>query len=333
MILVTGGTGLVGARLLYDLAKEGKNVRALKRPESPTTLFDLWIKDEPGLAPHIEWVEGDLLDIFSLEEALKGIDTLYNCAAIVSFDPKHASLMEKTNIEGTANLVNLCLEKGDLKHFCHVSSVSSLGRETEKNVIDEHCEWIPGTHNSNYAVSKYGAEREIWRGIAEGLPAVIVNPTIILGPGIWHRGSAALFYKILKGLPFYTDGISGFVDVADVSAAMRLLIEKEITGERYILNSDNITFKMLFDSIAAELNVKPPSLKVRKWMSAIIWRLEALRTAISGKSPFITKETARSAHKVYSYSNEKMIALGFSFLPLQETIANTCKRLLADNPA
>ncbi|CAN5578457.1 NAD-dependent epimerase/dehydratase family protein [soil metagenome] len=320
MILVTGGTGLVGACLLADLLQEGAQVRALKRPSSSIALFESWAKSVSVSSANLAWVEGDLLDPESLSRALDGVDTVYHCAAVISSDPKDVKEMEQINIQGTANLVNLCIDKKDLKIFCHVSSVATLGRNAEIQQIDENIHWVPGNHNSNYSVSKYGAEREVWRAIAEGLPAVMVNPSIILGPGHRSQGSGALFDKVWKGFPFYSDGMSGFVDVRDVSAAMRMLVSKGITGERYILNGGNLSFKELFQKIAIAFGVKAPSIKVRKWQSAVIWRLESLRSAITGKRPFITKESARSSQQVYRYSAAKMESLGFHFRRLDDTI-------------
>ena len=324
MILVTGGTGLVGSRLLYDLAKEGKNVLALKRPSSSLKIFENWFQDEPELIKFVEWIEGDLLDIFSLEQALVDVSVVYHCAAAIFFDPKKAKLMEQINIEGTANLVNICLDKKEEVYFCHVSSVASLGRITKDTFIDEHCEWIPGSHNSNYGISKYGAEREVWRGISEGLKAIIVNPSIILGPGDWNKGSSELFKRIKNGFLFYTDGESGFVDVRDVTKAMLFLVKKNIVAERFILNAENISFRKLFIEIAAELKVKAPTIFVKPWISAIVWRLEKIRSFINGKTPFITKETAHSGHQIYRYNAQKIANLGFTFKPLNETIKFTC---------
>jgi len=328
MILVTGGTGLIGSRLLYDLAKNGKMVRALKRSTSSLSLFENWIKNEPALANNIEWIDGDLLDLFSLENSLEGVTIIYHCAATISFDPLLAKKMEQINIEGTANLVNLCLSKFDFQFFCHVSSVSSLGRAINGAIIDEHSDWIPGSHNSNYGISKYGAEREVWRGIAEGLKAVIVNPSIVLGPGDWSKGSSELFLRIEKGFPFFTDGESGFVDVRDVTSAMLFLVEKRMNGERYILNSENLSFRKLFEQISIELKVKPPYIHIKPWISSIVWRIEKLRSLIIRKTPFITKETAHSGHQVFRYNSDKIKSLGFNFRPLNETIKFTCQILM-----
>ena len=314
---------MIGARLLFDLVSEGHSVRALKRNNSSTFLFDNYIKNRPALKEKVEWVTGDLLDIYSLEQALAGIDTVYHAAALISFLPKEVKKMEKVNIEGTANLVNLCLEKSDFRYFAHVSSVATLGRTSGTQQLDENTHWDPTAHPSNYAISKYGAEREVWRGISEGLPAVIVNPSIVLGPGDRNKGTAVLFYKVKNGFPFYTEGISGFVDVRDVSAALRFLRNKETTGERYILNGEDLSFKTLFSKMAAELHVKAPSIKVRPWMTSLVWPIESLRCLLTGSKPFITRETARSARSNFHYNADKIKKIGFTFHPIDECIKDT----------
>jgi nucleoside-diphosphate-sugar epimerase len=324
MILVTGGTGLVGSRLLFELISEGKTVRALKRESSSLELFELWTAENPTLRNKVEWINGDLLDIYSIEEALVDIDTIYHCAAMISFVPSESKMMERTNIEGTANLVNCSLNHPTVKVLCHVSSVATLGRAPEAGELDEKSDWIPGSHNSNYAISKYGAEREVWRGGAEGLQVAIVNPSIILGPGDWKTGSSALFGKVRGGFPFYTDGISGFVDVRDVTKAMRFLVDQQIFGERFILNADNIGFKKLFDLIAKNLKIKSPSIKISKVISALVWRLEYMLSLITKSKPFITKETAYSAHQQRYYSPNKIKSKGFSFYTIEESVALVC---------
>lgn len=326
MILVTGGTGLVGSRLLYDLTRAGKRVRAICRTKGNMGNFESYTTTEPALRNLVEWIEADMLDWASLERATAGVTSIYHCAATVSFDPKTTKLMEQVNIEGTANLVNLALDLPDFESFTHVSSVATLGRAPGNTMLDEHSDWIPGKHNSNYAISKYGAEREVWRASAEGLPVVIVNPSIILGFGNGKSGSSALFKKVKDGFPFYTDGVSGFVDVADVTRAMISLTENKKFGERYILNTDNITYQELFAMMAQSMNVKPPGIKVSPWLSAIVWRLEKIRSLVTGKTPFITKETAYSAHQQRTYSGNKIVNdIGFQYTPLKESVKNICE--------
>jgi dihydroflavonol-4-reductase len=328
MILVTGGTGLVGSHLLFDLAQKGEKVRALKRKNSDLTFVKNLFSSHPNLFEKIEWVEGDVLDIFSLEEAINGISKVYHCAAMVSFIPAEAEQMMKINITGTANVVNLCLEN-KIEKLCYVSSVSAINRINEDETIDENSQWAISKRNSNYAISKYGAEREVWRGSVEGLNAVIVNPAIILGPGNWKTGSTALFPQIWKGVKFYTDGTTGFVDVRDVTKAMILLMESEIHSERFIVSSENLNFKKIFDRIAEGLGKPKPFMYANGWMRSVAWRGEALKSFLFHTKPFITKETAFAAHKKVHFSNEKIKkAIGIDFIPVQKTIKDTCEVFL-----
>ncbi|MEP7167797.1 MAG: NAD-dependent epimerase/dehydratase family protein [Bacteroidota bacterium] len=325
MIFVTGGTGLVGSHLLFDLVLKGENVRALKRKNSDISFVKNIFSSHPQLFEKIEWMDGDVLDIFSLQEAIKGISKVYHCAAMVSFIPAEADDMMKININGTANVVNLCLEN-KMEKLCYVSSVAAVNRINEDETIDENSQWTISKRNSNYAISKYGAEREVWRGIAEGLNAVIVNPTIIFGPGNWKTGSTALFPQIRKGLKFYTDGTTGFVDVRDVSKAMILLMESEIRSERFIINAENLNFKKIFDWIAEGLGKPKPFIYAYGWMRSVAWRAEALKSFLFNTKPFITKETAFAAHKKVHFSNEKIKkAISIEFIELQKCIKETCE--------
>jgi dihydroflavonol-4-reductase len=323
MILVTGGTGMIGSRLLYDLVKEGHKVRALKRENSSIHLFEIYTQKEIALRELVTWVDGDLLEIDSLNSICEGVDTVFHAAAMISFIPAEAKRMEKVNMEGTANLVNVCTQLPNFKFFGHVSSVATLGRISGDQKIDENTHWDPNSHPSNYAISKYGAEREVWRGMAEELPAVIINPSIVLGLGDFTKGSAALFGKIKRGFPFYTEGVSGFVDVRDVSDAMLFLWKKNITGERFIVSAADLSFKNLFDKMAVAMNVKKPSIKIHSWMASLAWPVVYVVAKITGKAPFITRETAKSARSKYYYSSEKIKKLGFEFRTIEECVLYT----------
>lgn len=314
---------MIGSRLLYDLCKAGHKVRALKRTNASISLFENYTKEEIELRELVSWVEGDLLEIDSLTAACADIDTVFHAAAMISFIPSEAKRMEKVNMEGTANLVNVCALLPNFKFFGHISSVATLGRISGDQKIDENTHWDPNAHPSNYAISKYGAEREVWRGMAEGLPAVIVNPSIVLGPGDFTKGSAALFGKIKRGFPFYTEGVSGFVDLRDVSAALLFLWKKEITGERYILSAADLSFKNLFDKMALAMKVKKPAIKIHSWMASMAWPVLYIVAKITGKAPFITRETAKSARSKYYYSAEKIKKLGFQFRTIDECILST----------
>ena len=323
MILITGGTGLVGARLIHEYAQRGVKVRALRRGNGIGNL-----KHYTGWESFVEWVQGDVLDIDSIENAIQGISHVIHCANVVSFDPNDYALMMKVNVEGTANMVNLSLECGHITCFTHVSSVATLGRVADAGELDEHSDWIAGKHNSVYAISKFNAEREVWRAHAEGLPVNMVNPSIILGTGNWKTDSSSLFMKIKNKFPFYTDGISGFGGVGDVATAIIALNESTINGERYILNAANISFQDLFNQIAAALNVKAPSIKVPFVLSQMIWRLEWMRYKVTGRKPFITKETAYSAHQKRYYNGAKINKdLNFQYTPLSEVIMSVCESL------
>lgn len=311
---------MTGARLLFDLVSAGHQVRAIKRNEPAVDIFGFYTRDTPSLRKQVEWIKADLLDRFSMEDACRDVKTVFHCAALVSFDPACRVLMEKTNIRGTADLVNICLEQGSVNFFAHVSSVAALGRMAGDDLLNEDSHWDPSLSPSNYAISKYGAEREIWRGMAEGLNAVIVNPSIILGPGDWTKGSPALFSKVIKGFPFYTRGVSGFVDVRDVSAALLHLWKQEITGQRFILNGENLSFEDLFRKIASANGSKAPAIPVAPWMTGFIWPLDRLRSILTGTPPFITRETARSSRKKFLYSAEKIRRTGFDFHTIDDCI-------------
>ena len=221
MILVTGGTGLVGAHLLYDLTSSGKKVRAIKRTSSDISVvkkvFSYYSADSENLLKNIEWVNAELSDVYSLLDAMEGVQEIYHCAAMVSFEKKKEEEMMKINIEGTANMVNAALAKSVSK-FCHVSSIAALGRDEKGGFISEETFWKSSPDNSNYSISKYGAEREVWRAAEEGLNVVIVNPSLIIGGGNWTQSSSNMFSKGYKGIKYYSSGENGFIDVRDVSA-------------------------------------------------------------------------------------------------------------------
>ena len=222
-------------------------------------------------------------------------------------------------------MINISLEKG-VRKFCHLSSVAALGRVEQGILIDEDTVWKTSKMNSNYAISKYSAEREVWRGAEEGLQVVIVNPSVILGPGDLNSGSSKLFRQVWSGLRFYTDGITGFVDVRDVSTACISLMEQSVFGKRFILNSENKSYKDLLSYIAKGFNKKVPVILARPWMSELVWRLESLRSFVTGTSPLITRETSRNSRKKWDYSNAKIKqVLGLEFIPVEESAQETCK--------
>ncbi|MCC6288111.1 MAG: NAD-dependent epimerase/dehydratase family protein [Chitinophagaceae bacterium] len=312
MIFVTGGTGLLGSYLLRDLVAGGKEVSALYRTSIP---------DEP-YAKSVHWIQGDILDVVLLEEIMQKAKQVYHCAAIVSFNPAKKYEMLKINAEGTANVVNAALA-GGVQKLMHVSSVSALGRNTNGAPISEDDKWDEEKNKSAYGKSKYFAELEVWRGVSEGLNAVIVNPSTILGVGKWEKdGSAAIFKKAYEEFPWYTDGVGGFVDVADVAKAMIQLMESDISGERFIVNAESLPFKNVFTEIANAFGKKPPYKKAPPFMIKLLWRLEKLRSFFTSKDPLITKETAGSAQRKTYYDNSRLLKFlpGFQYKPVQQTI-------------
>jgi nucleoside-diphosphate-sugar epimerase len=334
MILVTGGTGLVGSHLLFDLVRSGEIVRALKRENSSTELvkkvFSLYSPDAEMLMEKIEWIIGDITDIYSLYEAMQDVEKVYHAAAIVSFHASDYNEMMKINIDGTANVVNACLHK-KIKKLCFVSSIATLGRKDNEELIDEETHWKNSNTNSAYSISKYGAEREVWRGITEGLSAVIVNPSVIIGPGEWKKGSSQLFQQVWNGLRYYTHGMNGYVDVRDVVKCMIQLMDSEIENSRFVVSSENLDYLDLFSIIAEGLGKKKPSVKATAFLSQVACKAEWIRTKLTGKKPLITKETARTAFQRYQYSTEKIKkAIGIEFIPVKLSIQENCKQFLKD---
>ena len=330
MILITGGTGLVGSQILYDLAASGTKIRALRRTGSSMNIVNRLFLANPQYLHNIEWFEGDINDAFSIEDAMKDIETVYHSAGFISFFSSEKNKMMTINAEGTANVVNMALKTG-VKRFCHVSSVAALGRKDGEKFIDEKSWWKTSSQNSNYAISKYGSEREVWRGIEEGLSAFIINPSIIIGAGNWKTGSTQMFSQVWKGLSFYTDGITGFVDVRDVSKAAILLMKKGVSNERFIINAENLSYRNIFDLIATNLGRPKAKIKVNKFFAEIGWRGELIKSFFMQKSPLITKETARNSFMQWNYSSEKIKKeIGINFISMEKSIKDTCVIFLTE---
>jgi len=317
-ILVTGGTGLLGTHLILALNDHGKKPIAIYRDHIPDITKD-----------KADWVKGDILDVEFLFDIMEQVDYVYHAAGYVSFHPKDRKTMYAVNIEGTANVVNACLYAGVHK-LVHVSSVAAMGRHRDGQLINERMWWSAEFSNSEYSRSKYLGEMEVWRGIGEGLNAVVVNPTIIFGEhGSWDKGSMTIFKNIAKGFKWYSSGGSGFVDANDVAAAMIALMQSDISGERFLVNAENRTYADLFFTIADSFGVKRPYKAVTPFLAALVWRLEKIRSWFTGKTPMITKETAKTSLALIKVDNTKLLhALpGFSYQPLQKSIKRICNGL------
>lgn len=323
IVLVTGASGLLGSHLVHYLSEKGERVRALYNSTEPSA--------EQKKMHRVEWVQCDLLDVFEVGGVFENITEVYHCAAIVSFNGKDKSRLLHVNVESTTNIVNQCLESG-IRKLVYASSVGAIGRTAKEGEITEEQQWEESKYNSVYAKSKYYAELEVWRGIGEGLDAVMVNPTVILGEGDWDKTSSALFKTIYKEFPYYTSGVNGWVDVKDVVKAMYSLMQSEISAERFIVCEDNYSYKEMFTMMAEAMNRKPPYRKAGKLASSIVWRLSALKSLLTGKPATITRETATTAQRKVYYNNNKLKTYlpDFQYTPMKSSIKRISEHFLRD---
>ena len=321
MILITGATGFLGAELTKLLVTTtGQRIRCTKRASSAIPKLLLPYQES------IDWVNADMMDIFALADALEGITQVYHCAAWVSLKQADKKPMINTNVTGTANLVNLCNER-DIR-MVHVSSIAAIGAAKPGELITENHHLEQSTENDGYAISKLESEMEVWRGIAEGLDAVIVNPSLIIGASAGTEGSGALFNTVRKGLKFYTSGTIGFVDVEDVAKCMVGLMNSDITAERYIISAENRDYKGMVTEIAKGFGIKPPAIFAKPWMKELAWRGAAFVSAITGGDPAIDKTSAQAASLTREFDNSKIKkAIGFEFKPISKTIVEICSAL------
>ena len=323
MVLVTGGTGFIGAYIIKELVEKNYSVRAIRRSSNlpfyiPKEIFD-----------KVEWVDGDVLDIIAIEDAMNEVDAVIHVAGVISFAKRERKQMYNVNVAGTANMVNMAMEK-NIRRFVHISSVAALGRTMTGSHVNEEKKWEENKANTHYAKSKYKAELEVWRGISEGLNAVILNPSTILGYGDWNSSSCALFKKVYDEFRWYIPGINGFADVEDVAKATILLMESNISEERFIINAENWSFKKLQDTIADGFNKKHPSRQVTPFLMAIARRIEKMKSFFSEKKPLLTKESSRVAFSKTYFENDKILKAlpDFSFTPLEQTIKKACEKYL-----
>lgn len=319
IVLVTGASGLVGQELIRQLQHLPFNIKAIYHKTEPQRIH----------SSNIIYLKCDLLDVVELEEMMKDVSFVYHCAGLVKFTSSNKSLLYKINVEVTANVVNAAID-ARVKKLVHVSSVAALGRMNEKEPITENTKWTKDGGGSVYGHTKFLGELEVWRGIAEGLNAVVVNPSIILGAGNWNDGSTAIFKKVYDGLNWYTEGTAGFVDVRDVCKAMITLMQADVSAERYIINAENCTFREVFDGIADAFGVKRPAKKVTAVLSELVWRAEKIRCFFTRKEALITKETAASALAKVTFDNSKLVKQfpEFQYTTISTAIKHHCAALL-----
>jgi len=331
MILVTGGTGLVGSHLLFELSKSQQKIRAMYRHEQTIekvkTIFSYYTDLADNQFDRIEWLEADLEDLPKLATAFEGVTYVYHCAALISFDPNDYYRLRKTNVVGTANIVNLCVINS-IQKLCYVSSVATLGFDPVK--ITEKTTWNLEDSQSVYAMTKHEAEMEVWRGIQEGVPSVIVNPGVILGPGFFNSGSGILFKRIHKGLNYYTSGVSGYVDVKDVVKSMVSLMSSSHENERYILVAENLSFLEFTTLIANALKLSPPKKAVGSLALSFAWRLDWLKHQLTAKKRQLTKNLCKTLINKSYYDSDKILQTDntFKFKPISAVVSEVCQIFL-----
>lgn len=318
MILVTGGSGLLGNELIKTLLLKGHQVKAIIN-KTPLRL---------PASENLQQVVCNMLDVALLEDVMQDVTTVYHCAGLVSFNKKDKHQLYKINVEGTANLVNVALDAG-VQKFLYVSSVAALGRIREDEIIHEKMQWTPETSNSKYGESKYLGEMEVWRAQAEGLRTVVVNPSIILGPGDWNEGSTAIFKSVYEEFPWYATGTTGYVDVRDLVKAMIMLMDSDVFAERFIISGHNASYQDVFNAIADAFKKKRPTKMVTPFLAGLVSKWEAMKSSITGKAPLITKETAATALAKVQFDNSKLLQQfpSFTYIPLSDTITDTCAAL------
>lgn len=334
MVLVTGGTGLVGSHLLLELALMKTKVRAIYRSkaklERVKKIFSYYVENPVDIFNQIEWVQGDILDIPALEAAFENVDYVYHAAAFISFDPKDFKKLQRVNMEGTKNIVNLCIHY-QIKKLCYVSTIGTIGRNAAGKQANEQNEWT-NEHTNVYALSKHLAEMEVWRGSQENLPVAILNPGVILGPGFWETGSGSLFTTVNKEYSYYPPGGTGFVSVSDVSQLMVKLMESTILNERFIVVGENLSFKEIMSKIAIELGKKPPYKLLKIWQLQIGRYFDFFASLVTGKKRKITKNAIYALKHPEVYNNDKIRkALNFKFESLEKSIKLCCQYFIEEN--
>ncbi|EAR13531.1 dihydroflavonol 4-reductase [Polaribacter irgensii 23-P] len=327
MILVTGGTGLVGAHLLYHLIINKEEIRAIYRSEEKIELVKKvfsYYTDDLSLIEKISWFKADITDVPSMIPAFVGVEKVYHCAAFISFNPRDYVEMRKVNIHGTAIIVNLSID-AKIKKLCFVGSIAAIGDAPNGVLITEENEWNKDLDNSGYSITKFGAEMEVWRASQEQVEVVIVNPGVILGAGFWATGSGKLFHQVHHGFKYYTAGITGYVGVKDVVSLMILLMNSDVKNERFILVSENKTYKELFFLIADTFGKKRPAIRIKPWQTELLWRFSAAMARFTSKAPLLGKYAAKSAHEISEYSSQKVIkTTSFKFEKIEEVVKDVC---------
>lgn len=303
-ILITGGTGVLGTQIVEALLADGfTNIDVFSRSGAHDKL-------PFRSSPYVTFTKGDVVELYPLTESIESADYIINAAAIVSFSPKKFDQMHAVNVDGTANVMNIALDN-NVKKVVHISSIAALGRDGKSDIITEQTKWTNSEYNSYYGITKYLAEQEAWRAHHEGLDIVIVNPSLVFGDKLWDQSSLQIFKKAYDGLPYYPAGGTGIVDVVDVADVIVHLMKSEISGEKFIISGGNILYKDLFQKMAKSMGRKMPKKLAPKWMLSVLWRIEKLRTSLSGSEPIVTRESVKSTSLISRYDNSKSKEIGW----------------------
>lgn len=334
MILVTGGTGLVGSHLLLNLVQSGNKVRAIHRKnsdlEAVKNVFVYYLPKEEAefLFNEISWYPASINDIPALSQAFIGIIRVYHCAALVSFNSRDTAALRKTNIEGTANIVNFCISN-KVEKLCYISSISTMGLSIGEKFITEDFTWHPEKDHSEYAISKHGAEIEVWRATQEGVPVIILNPGVILGPGFWNKGTGQIFKRVYYKLSYHFPKITGFVGVKDVAILAEMAMESSVENEQYIIVSENLSFKEVFQDVAISLGKQPPNKPLKPWMVYTGWLFQTITSYLFGAEKQLRKGDHKKLFLHSLYSNDKITnEFGYKFQPVKEVIEETAQIFL-----
>ena len=326
MIVVSGGTGLLGGHLLFRVSAENVRIRAIYRAEERLDdvrkLFQFYAPETwEAQYARIEWCKGDLLDIPFLEEVMAGCDEVYHCAAVVSFHRRDFNRMIKINREGTFNMVNVALAH-QVKKFCHVSSTAAIG-DADTALITEESHWKNTPTTSGYSISKYSAEKEVWRAKEEGLNVVIVNPCVILGPGRWNESSLTLFQTLQKGLRYYPPGSNATVDARDVAEIMVRLMDGNHFGERYLCIGSNQNFRELMELVAKRMGVRAPTRPAQRYQVNFARQMLSLWSFFTRRRNAMSRETVNNLFSQRAYDASKVKkTLNFEFTSLEDTVHN-----------
>ena len=327
MNVITGGTGSVGMHLVRKWLANGESVRLLVRPDSDRQRIQSFLKstlpEDPTAFDRIEWVEGDVTDGLSLEDAFEGAHRVVHAAALVSFNRRDAQRMMEVNREGTANVVNAMLAQG-VEELVYISSVAALGRKPGEPEVHEETVFEDGPEISDYARSKYRAELEVWRGQEEGLRVAVLNPVIVIGPGDYSRSSAALMTQVAQGLRFYPKGSNGFVAAEDVATVAWKLVEGNVWGERFVVCGFHATYQELFNAMSDALGMRPPQWPVHRLVAEVAWRVARLAETLTRRPAFVTREALRTSARNHRYCTDKIQEkLKVDFTHLLPTVQRT----------